>query len=91
MGTLFRIMGLGIFAAVKMWIVVSWIVTPCCLVGEYQHFGGTFRLISVLKVEAIRCSETEGLCTAEVAHARKPCVVELGLLTFVVTLSPPKR
>lgn len=40
-----------------MWIVIYWVlkaVQSC----EYRHFGETFRLTSVLKVEAICCSET---------------------------------
>jgi hypothetical protein len=29
-------------AAVKMSMFVFWVVTPCGLVGRYQHFGGTY-------------------------------------------------
>jgi hypothetical protein len=35
----------GILRAVKAPITVSWIVTSCGLVGEYQHFGDTYCLI----------------------------------------------
>jgi hypothetical protein len=24
--------------------VVFWVVTPCCVVGGYQRFGGSYRL-----------------------------------------------
>jgi hypothetical protein len=27
-----------------MWIVVSWVVIPCSLVGSYQYFRGTYCL-----------------------------------------------
>jgi hypothetical protein len=47
-----------IFTAVKMLIVVFWIMTPCCLVGRYRRFGGTCRLTSTLQMEAIRFFET---------------------------------
>jgi hypothetical protein len=30
--------------AVKMSMLVFWVVTPCGLVGRYQRFGGTYRL-----------------------------------------------
>jgi hypothetical protein len=33
-----------ILAAVKISIVVFWVVTPCGLIGGYQHFGGMYRL-----------------------------------------------
>jgi hypothetical protein len=33
-----------IFTAVKMWIVVFWVVTLYSIVGDYQHFRGTYNL-----------------------------------------------
>jgi hypothetical protein len=35
------------FHAVKIHIVVSWVMTPCSLVGGYQCFGGTYYLFVV--------------------------------------------
>jgi hypothetical protein len=32
---------LKVFMVVKMSMLVFWVVTPCGLVGRYQHFGGT--------------------------------------------------
>jgi hypothetical protein len=32
----------GDLAAMKMLIVIFWVVTPCGLVGGYQLFGGTY-------------------------------------------------
>jgi hypothetical protein len=31
-----------VLTAVKMLIVVFWVVTPCSLVGGYQRLGGTY-------------------------------------------------
>jgi hypothetical protein len=33
-----------VLTAVKMLMVVFWVVTPCGLVGGYQHFRGTYCL-----------------------------------------------
>jgi hypothetical protein len=33
-----------IFTAVKMWIVVFWVVTLHSIVGDYQNFRGTYNL-----------------------------------------------
>jgi hypothetical protein len=30
-----------VFTAVKIWIVVVLVMTPCSVVGGYQRFGGT--------------------------------------------------
>jgi hypothetical protein len=40
-------------------MVVFWVVTPCGLVGGYQHFGGTYslHLRGELKPEVIRSSK----------------------------------
>lgn len=32
-----------VFTAVKMWIVVFWVVAPCSIVGGYLRFGGKYR------------------------------------------------
>jgi hypothetical protein len=34
-------MELEVFTAVKISIVVFWVVTPCSIVGGYMRFGGT--------------------------------------------------
>jgi hypothetical protein len=33
-----------VFIKVKMWTIVFQVMTPCSLVGGYQHFGGTYHL-----------------------------------------------
>jgi hypothetical protein len=33
-----------VLTALKMSILVKWVVTPCGLVGRYQRFGGTYCL-----------------------------------------------
>jgi hypothetical protein len=33
---------IDIFAAVKIWIAVFWVVTPFILFGDYKCFGGTY-------------------------------------------------
>jgi hypothetical protein len=33
-----------VLTAVKMSMLVFWVVTPCGLVNGYQRFGGTYRL-----------------------------------------------
>jgi hypothetical protein len=33
-----------VFTAVKIHIVIFWVMTPCTLVGRYQSFGGTYCL-----------------------------------------------
>jgi hypothetical protein len=38
---------LEVLMAVKMLILVIWVVTPCRLVGRYQHFRGTYCLFCV--------------------------------------------
>jgi hypothetical protein len=30
------------FTAVKIWVVVFWVMTPCSPVGGYQRFDGTY-------------------------------------------------
>jgi hypothetical protein len=34
-----------VLMAVKMWRLVFWVVMLCKLVGRYQRFGGTCRLL----------------------------------------------
>jgi hypothetical protein len=38
--------------------VVFWVVTPRCLVGAYQRFGGAYRLQIQSRMEAICCYGT---------------------------------
>jgi hypothetical protein len=33
-----------VFTAMKMPMLIFWVVTPCELVGRYQRFGGTYCL-----------------------------------------------
>jgi hypothetical protein len=56
-----------VLTAVKMSILVFWVVTPCGLVGRYQRFGRAYYLClqgrvspsySTLNMDAIRSSET---------------------------------
>jgi hypothetical protein len=51
-------MRFGVFTAVKIWIVVSWVMTWCCLVGGYQCFGRTYHLPLHGIMETIHSSET---------------------------------
>jgi hypothetical protein len=39
-----------VFTAVKMWIVVFSLVTPCSFVGGYQNFAGTCPFIFKVNV-----------------------------------------
>jgi hypothetical protein len=49
-----------VLAAVKVQIMVFWVVAPCSLVGGFKRFGGTYclHLQSRSKVQAIRSYET---------------------------------
>jgi hypothetical protein len=55
-----------VLTAVKMSMLVFWVVTPCGLVGRYQRFRGTYCLLlqgflspsSAPKMEALCFSET---------------------------------
>jgi hypothetical protein len=35
-------MGFGVLIAVKVLMLVFWVITPCGLVGRYHHFAGTY-------------------------------------------------
>jgi ABC-type methionine transport system permease subunit len=37
-------MRVEISTAVKMWIVLFWVMTLCCFVSGYHHFGGICQL-----------------------------------------------
>jgi hypothetical protein len=39
-----------VFMAVKMLIVVFWVVTPCSVTSGYQHFGEIYHLIIRVKL-----------------------------------------
>jgi hypothetical protein len=39
-----------VFPAVKMWIMIFWVVTLCSLVGCYQHFGERIAFIFTIEV-----------------------------------------
>jgi hypothetical protein len=39
-----RIIALMVLTAVKMSIVIFWVIMPCGLVDGYQRFRGTYRL-----------------------------------------------
>jgi hypothetical protein len=48
-----------VLTAVKMLMLVFWIVTPCGLVGRYQRFGGTYCLhLQVFSPKAVCSSQT---------------------------------
>jgi hypothetical protein len=51
-------MGFEVLEALKLSMVVSWVVTLCALVGGYRRFGGPYCLgFSELKVEVMNSSE----------------------------------
>jgi hypothetical protein len=54
---LVKLMRFEVLMAVKMPMLVFWLVMPCELVGRYDRFGETYCL-PALKTEAIASSET---------------------------------
>jgi hypothetical protein len=50
-----------VLTAVKMQMLVLWVVTPCGLVGKYQGFGAIYCVHPAMKMEAVCSSETFGI------------------------------
>jgi hypothetical protein len=43
-----------VFIAVKIWILVFWVLMPCSLVGDYQRFEGTYLFLLQSRYESSR-------------------------------------
>jgi hypothetical protein len=52
-----------------MVIVVFWAVTPCSLVGGYRRFGGTYRLIFLVKYNGTQLSKFRFTCFSLIMHS----------------------
>jgi hypothetical protein len=63
-----------IFTAMKIWIVVFWVVTLCSLGDGYQRFGGVYRLHlqGTIKMEAILSSKPILVTTHKITRYHNP-------------------
>lgn len=68
-------------------ILVSWIMTPCALVGGYQHFGGTLCLCFSPKMEA-KCSTKTILASHNPTRCHKPDHNMITQLHVIYRLRP---